>query len=178
MALHDTDALIIETDTAAESLPAPATVPGRTHDLTNTGTVTAVWSGGVGFTEGGANVASISVGRGQSKRVQSDGARWIVLPLGTARRVFAGKGVTDASGNVTFTFTPAFPTVPVITQAVETAITDVTECRLTAVAVGSATFNVRRSPSATVLGISLLQVPIPAAGVTVHCLATEAGQGV
>lgn len=178
MPLHDSDSLVLETATAAESLPDPATVAGRTHDLTNTGTAACTWSstGVTPFTENGTNVATVSVGRGQTKRVQSDGARWIVLPLGTARRIFSGKGVTDGSGNVTFNFSPSFSAAPVITHAVESAITDLTECRVSAISSSSVTFNVRRSPSVVILGISVLQIPIAASGVTVHCEAVEAGQ--
>lgn len=95
-----------------------------------------------------------------------------------ARRMFAGTGISDASGNVVFNFVPPFPSAPVVTHAVQTAITDVTECRISAISASSVTLNVRRSPAVVVLGISVLQVPIPAAGVTVHCDAVLAGQGV
>ena len=95
---------------------------------------------------------------------------------GPGRRVFAATGVSNASGSVTFTFTPAFPAAPVVTHAVQTAIADLTECRISALSASSVTFNVRRSPAVVVLGISVLQVPQPAVGVTVHCIAVEAGQ--
>ncbi|MCM1964837.1 hypothetical protein [Streptomyces sp. G1] len=182
MSLHDTDALIVEAATATESLPDPTTVSGRTHVLTNTGAVTAVWSsvGATPFTDaGGANVATLSVLPGNSVQVQSDGTRWVVKsPSSVARRIFAGTGVSDGSGNVTFTFTPPFPSSPVVTHAVQTAITDVTECRISALSASSVTFNVRRSPAVVILGISVLQVPVPASGVTVHCEAVLAGQGI
>jgi hypothetical protein len=90
--------------------------------------------------------------------------------------VFAAIGVSNASGNVVFTFTPAFAAAPVVTHAVQTGISDITECRVSAVSASSVTFNVRRAPAVVVLGISVLQVPIPASGVTVHCIAVEAGQ--
>lgn len=81
MPLHNTDSLIIETDTAAESLPDPTTVNGRTHRLQNTGTVTVVWSsiGATPFSISGVNVATISIPRGQNVLVQSDGVRWVVF---------------------------------------------------------------------------------------------------
>lgn len=178
MPLHDTDGLIVETATAAESLPDPTLHAGRTHDLTNTGTVTAVWSsiGATPFVENGANVATVSVARGQTKRVHSNGTRWSVEPYGSNRRVFAGTGVTDANGNLTFTFTPPFAVVPVVTNSVQTALADATECRITALSTSSVTFNARRAPSVVVLGISVLSVPVPAAGVTVHAIAREPGQ--
>lgn len=181
MSLHDTDAYIVESATAAESLPDPTTVNGRTHRLVNTGTVTAVWSstGATPFTDGtGANVATLSIGRGSYANVQSDGTRWVVKFDPESRRVFAGTGISDGSGNVVFTFTPPFPAAPVVSHAVQTAITDVTECRVTAISASSVTFNVRRSPAVVILGISVLQVPVAASGVTVHCHAALAGQGI
>lgn len=182
MALHDTDALIIETGAgdATPTLPDPAAVGGRTHDLTNTNVSAAVWgsTGALPFQVDGVGVATLTVPRGSSVRVQSDGTRWVLLrPFGT-RRVFAAKGVTDGSGNVTFTFSSPFPAAPVCTNATETATTDGTECRITALSASSVTFNARRSPAVTVLGLSVLSAPQPAVGFTVHCVAAEAGQGV
>ncbi|MGW5925238.1 hypothetical protein ACWF2L_03190 [Streptomyces anulatus] len=98
-------------------------------------------------------------------------------PAPAATRVFAASGVTDAAGNITFTFTPAFPAVPVVTHAVQTGVADITECRISAISPVAVTFNARRAPAVVLLGISVLQVPVPAAGVTVHCQATTAGQG-
>lgn len=96
--------------------------------------------------------------------------------VGGVRRVFSAAGVTDASGNVTFTFVPAFAATPVVEgQVGPSGDTALVECRLTAVSTASATFNVRRSPSVVILGISVLQVPANAPGVTVQCIAVEAG---
>jgi hypothetical protein len=92
------------------------------------------------------------------------------------RRVFAATGVSAANGQVAFVFTPPFAAAPVVTHAVQTAIPDITECRISALSAAGVTFTVRRSPAVTVLGISVLQVPQPASGVTVHCVAVEAGQ--
>ena len=94
----------------------------------------------------------------------------------TARRVFAGSGVTDAAGNVTFTFTPPFAAAPIVNNAVQTVVTDSTECRVSALSASSVTFAARRSPAVTLLGVSVLQASIPLAGATVHCIATAAGQ--
>ncbi|MFF3441759.1 hypothetical protein [Streptosporangium sp. NPDC002721] len=91
------------------------------------------------------------------------------------RRVFAATGTTNALGSVVFTFNPPFTSVPVISHATQTGATDLTECRITSVSVSSVTFNVRRSPSVSILGISVLQVPQPASGVIVHCTAVQAG---
>lgn len=96
-------------------------------------------------------------------------------PPAPARRVFAATGTTDANGNVTFAFSPAFAAPPVVTHSLQTTVTDATEARITALAAGSVTFNVRRSPAVTLLGISVLQVPQPLAGATVHVHAVDAG---
>jgi hypothetical protein len=97
-------------------------------------------------------------------------------PGGPGRRVFADTGVSNAAGTVTFTFIPPFAAPPVVAHAVQTAISDITECRVASVSASAVTFNVRRAPAVTLLGISVLQVPQPAQGVTVHCHAVEAGQ--
>lgn len=97
-------------------------------------------------------------------------------PPAAPRRVFAGTGTTDGSGNVTFTFSPAFAAAPVVTHSLQTTVADATEARITALSASSVTFNVRRSPAVTLLGISVLQVPQPLTGATVHVIATAAGQ--
>jgi hypothetical protein len=177
VALHDTDAYLVEAASAAESLPDPTLWNGRTHLLVNTGTATVVWSsiGATPFQQGGVNVATVSITRGQALQIQSDGTRWVTKSSGM-RAFHAASGVSDGAGNVVFPI-PAglFAVAPVVTHAVETAITDVTECRVSARSATSVTFNVRRSPAVVILGISVLQVPIPAAGVTVHMVATPAG---
>lgn len=179
MALHDTEALIVEAATAAESLPDPATVLGRTHELANTGTATAVWSsvGATPFLMDGVPAASLSVPAGRARRVQSDGTRWVVAPT-ASRRVFAAKVVSDGSGNAAFTFTPAFAVAPVVSVGLETGNTNATEARVTALSGSACTVNVRQSPGVVILGISVLQVPQPLVGATVHLIAIEAGQGV
>jgi hypothetical protein len=179
VALHDTNALIVETESGdlTPSLPDPATVGGRTHDLSNTATSAAVWGsvGATPFVVDGASVATLTVSAGSSVRVQSNGTQWVqIRPAGT-RRIFSAKGVTDGSGNVTFNFTPPFTTVPVVTNAVETSTVDGTETRITAISTSSVTFNARRSPAVTILGISVLSAPQPASGFTVHATAMEAG---
>jgi hypothetical protein len=98
--------------------------------------------------------------------------------LSTRRRVFAATGVSDGAGNVTFTFTPAFPAAPVVSVGLQTASTSATEARITALSASSCTVNVRGSAIVVVLGINVLGAPAPLAGATVHCLAVEAGQGV
>lgn len=80
MSLHDTVALVVETASAAESLPDPTTVTNRTHKLVNTGAATVTYSstGATPFTESGINVASITIAAGSTKEVRSNGTRWEV----------------------------------------------------------------------------------------------------
>lgn len=180
MALYDTDALAIEIGAdLTPSLPDPTTVTGRTHDLTSTATANATWSsvGATPFLVNGAAVASITVVPGATVRVHSDGTHWVAIRPDSTRRIFSGTAVSNASGDAVFTFTPAFPSVPVVAQAVQTATTNVTEARVTALTTTSCTINVRQSPAVVILGISVLQVPQPLSGATVHLHALEAGQG-
>lgn len=178
MTLRNTDALIIETGAdPSPSLPDPATVGGRTHDLTNTNSSAAVWgsTGATPFLVDGAAVATLTVPRGSSARVQSDGTRWVLIRPSGTRRIVAATGVTDASGNVTFTFTPPFATTPVVSHSLQTASTSTTEARVTAVSPSSVTFNARGSAIVVLLGINILGAPVPLAGATVHMHAMEAG---
>lgn len=163
--------------TATASLPDPATVDGRTHDLNQGDGVACVWSasGTNPFLLDGAAVATITVPRGATTRVHSTGGKWqVIRPSGT-RRIVSAKGATDGSGNVSFSFVPPFPTVPVVTHAVETSVADATEARISALSASSVTFNARRSPAVTILGISVLSASQPLVGATVHMTATEAG---
>lgn len=87
-------------------------------------------------------------------------------------RVERATGVTDASGNVTFTW-PAgtFPVAPVVTVGLQAAA----GFRVHAITANSATattVNVQASAGVTLLGIGVLAVGAPAAGVTVHAHAT------
>lgn len=181
MVLRSTDALVIETDGSdlTPSLPDPTTVAGRTHELANTATTNAVWSstGATPFLVDGVPAANLTVLPGRARRVQSDGTRWVVAPT-AARRVYANTAVSDAAGNAVFTFTPAFAAAPVVSVGLATGNNNVTEARVTALTAASCTVNVRQSPGVVILGISVLQVPQPLSGATVHLLAIEAGQGV
>src|SRR5262245_14363803 len=121
MPLNDSTSLEQITYSAAESLPDPTTVSGRVYRLVNgTGGPAVTWSSSgpaTPFNEDGTDVATISLGQGQSKWVWSNGSRWVVVRQPqTGRRIVSAKGVTDGSGSVTVNFTPPFPTVPVVTN--------------------------------------------------------------
>lgn len=180
MPLHDSDAYVLESATAAESIPDPTTVNGRTHLLVNTGTVTAVWSsvGATPFQQGGANVTTISLTRGQALQVQSDGTRWVAKSSGM-RALFAGTGVSNAAGDVVFAF-PAglFAAAPVIDVAFQGAASaSPVDYRITALSATSVTINVRQSLATVValIGLTILAASAPLAGATIHVIATPAG---
>jgi hypothetical protein len=83
------------------------------------------------------------------------------------------KGVTDAAGNAVFNLAPyGFTVVPAVGVSVETANTNVTEARITALTTTSLTVNVRSSAGINValLGLTLLGLPTPLAGATVHAI--------
>lgn len=179
MSLHDTSALVVETTTAAEALPDPTTVNGRTHLLVNAGTTAAVWSstGAAPFQQGGVNTATLTLGRGSSLLVQSDGTRWVAKSSG-GRPMFAATGVTAASGDVTFTF-PAgmFAVAPVVTLAFQGAASQSpVDYRITALSATSCTVNVRQSLATVValIGLTILAASAPLSGATVHLTATPA----
>lgn len=179
MVLRDTDSLVLETATATESLPDPATVSVRTHDLTNTGSVTAVWgsTGATPFQVDGVNVATLSVPRGGTARVQSDGTHWVLIrPVGS-RPGYAATATSDASGNATFSFAAGlFPAAPVVTAAIQFAAgSNPIDYRIVSISSTSCTINVRQSPTLVVLSLSVLGVAAPLAGVTVHLHATPSG---
>lgn len=87
-------------------------------------------------------------------------------------RVERATGVTDGSGNVTFTW-PAgtFAVPPVVTVALR-GDTGFRSHTVTANSATSTTVNVQGSPVVSLLGIQILAAASPAAGVTVHVHAT------
>lgn len=90
------------------------------------------------------------------------------------RRQERATGVTDATGNVTFTWpVGAFTTPPVVSLAVQ-AGTGFRSARIAANTALVTTVNVLQSASVTVLGIGVLATGGPAVGVTVHATATAA----
>lgn len=179
MTLHDTDCHQLKTASTGETLPDPATVPGRVHDLTNTNASAAVWgsTGATPFQVDGVNVATLSVPSGASVRVRSDGTHWVLIrPVGS-RPSWAGTSVTNASGDAVFTF-PAglFPSAPAVTAAIQAADSqNPIDFRVTALTATSCTVRCRQSPIVVVLSLSVVGASAPIAGVTVHLHATPAG---
>lgn len=96
------------------------------------------------------------------------------MPTGTGG-VLALTAVSDASGNATFNLTAVtFGGPPVVALAVQTAVTDVIEARVTALSATSCTVNVRRSAGVVILGLTVLQQPTALVGATVHLMACDA----
>lgn len=179
MALQDTLEIMIVSSTAAESLPDPTTRNGQAHWLINASDNTTTYTsvGATPFQQNGVNVASITIPAASSKSVRSDGVRWVVVDAGIGtRRIYSATAVTDGAGNAVFTHNaPAFAVPPICGISVETANTNATEARITANSTTSTTVNVRQAPGVVILGISVLQVPQPLAGATVHLIAVEPG---
>lgn len=182
VALIDSTSYILVPSDTTPSLPDPATVSQRAHMLVNRVTAATTWSssgGATPFLVNGVSAATLSVARGATQLAYSNGSQWVtVAPQSAGRRIFAGTAVSNASGDATFTFTPPFATVPVVGVAVQTANTNTTEARITALTASSCTVNVRGSAVLVVLGLNVLGAPAPLAGATVHLEALEAGQGV
>ena len=89
-------------------------------------------------------------------------------------RVERAPGVTDGSGNVTFTWPPgAFSAPPVVTVTVEAA-SGFRSFGITANSAASTTVNVLGAPIVSLLGIQILAAAVPASGITVHAHATAA----
>lgn len=180
MALFDSSAYIIETDVASPNVLAnPTTVLGRKYRVSNTlnATATLTSSGPVNpFLINGVAAATLPILAGQSWELFSNGSVWVATgPAATQRQFFAGTGVSNGAGNITYTFTPPFPSVPVATLAVQTSSSNVVEARITAISVSSMTVNVRDAPTVNIRGIAVVAFPGPASGITVHAHATVAG---
>lgn len=180
MPLHDTPSYVLEGYTAAESLPDPTAVNGRTHLLVNSATATVTWSsvGATPFQQGGVNVATVTLARGQALQVQSDGTRWVAKSSGM-RAFSAATAVTDASGNAVFAF-PAglFAVAPIVTATPQAASSNSPiDVRVTALSATSCTINVRQAAVVNValIGLSVLIGTTVAPGITVHLIATPAG---
>lgn len=89
-------------------------------------------------------------------------------------RVERAIGVTDANGNVTFSWPQdAFTAPPVVTLAVQGGDA-FRSARISANTATSTTVTVLAAAGVTLLGIGVLAAGGPAAGVTVHAQATAA----
>ncbi|MCF3960614.1 hypothetical protein [Streptomyces fuscigenes] len=83
-------------------------------------------------------------------------------------------GVTDGSGNVTFTWPPGrFTAPPVVTVGLQ-GTAGFRSYAITANTTAATTVNVQASAGITLLGLGVLAVGAAAPGVTVHAHATAA----
>ncbi|MFD0208938.1 hypothetical protein ACFVH9_07360 [Streptomyces hirsutus] len=81
------------------------------------------------------------------------------------------RAATNGSGDAVFTWSPPFAVPPVIQATVE-AGAGFRSLRIASNSAGSTTVHVDASAGVTLLGIGVLAVGTPAAGVTVHVTAT------
>lgn len=177
MVLYSTDSYLLVLTDATPSLPDPVLFPSRTHELVNAGSVTAVWSstGTTPFLVDGVAVSTLSVPRGTSVQVQSNGTHWVVFrPAGT-RRVFASTAVTAANGQASFVFTPPFSSVPVVTATVVgDGGANGAFAEILSLSASSVTVQAWTGQGVLIGGQTTDQV---GAGITVHVHATVTGQG-
>lgn len=177
MALHDADVHHIKAADASPTLPDPTTVAGRTLDLTNPTASAAVWgsTGATPFQVDGVNVATLSVARGASVRVQSDGTHWVLIRPTGSRPSWAGSQVTGSNGQATFTF-PAglFTVAPVVSATAQPGAlgTNGHFCEVLSVSATSCTVQGWQGRGVLVGGQT---TDLSGAGVTIHLVATPAG---
>lgn len=175
------ESLVLEAAAAAEVLVDPTTVAGKTVELKNNSNVAQTWTstGATPFVVGGINTANLVLAVGQSARLYSNGTRWVVTGGPGSRAFFAGSGVTDAAGNITFTFPAGTFTVPPVVAAAfqGAASASPVDYRVTALTAVGCTINVRQSLATVValIGLTILAASVPLAGATIHLMATAAG---
>ncbi len=76
------------------------------------------------------------------------GTNGVAVLVGPDCPIYAATGISNASGNVIFTFPVSFfAVVPVLAIGVETGLTDTTAARITAKSAAACTVNVRRRSS-------------------------------
>ena len=93
-----------------------------------------------------------------------------------AKRIFVSSGTTTASGDVSFTFSPAFAVAPHIDATITPQANVNHKCRLTAVSTTGCTIRVESQNQAflSLLGIDVLSAAVTAvSGATVSITATE-----
>lgn len=177
MTLRDTIAHILTGDgDLAPSLPDPAAVPGRVHELTNTNASAVVWSaaGTLPFLVDGVATASLTVPRGSSSRVQSDGTKWVLIRPPGVRRTFAATAGTNSSGQATFTFNPPFAAPPVVTAVAQPGALGTNGHFVEVLSVTASACTVQGWQGRGVLVGGQTTDP-SGAGVTIHLHASEAG---
>lgn len=91
-------------------------------------------------------------------------------------RIDAFVGITDADGRVEWVFTQPFEQPPVVVATVQ-AGQGFHSLQVAQVGAESCVISVVESASVTLLGVGVLAVGAPAAGVAVHATATPATSG-
>lgn len=97
-------------------------------------------------------------------------------PGADAKRIVAASGTTNASGDATFTFSPAFAVAPHIDATITPQSNVNHKCRLTAVSTTGCTVRVESQNQAflSLLGLDVLSAAVTVvSGATVSITATE-----
>lgn len=115
--------------------------------------------------------------QGQTGATGATGATGPAGPAGTdAKRIVTLSGTTNASGDVSFTFSPAFAVAPHVDATITPQTSVNHKCRLTAVSTTGCTIRVESQNQAflSLLGIDVLSAAVTAvSGATVSITATE-----
>jgi len=109
MPLNNDPQILLVTTTAAESLPDPTTVAGRTHWIVNAFNANAVWScasPALPFLLNSVAVATVTIPAASHISVLSDGVHWIVTDA-PDNFILAAPTVTTPARTLNVTFTPS-----------------------------------------------------------------------
>lgn len=176
MTLFNTAAFTLLTADTTPSLPDPATVANRTHQLVNMAATSATWSsvGATPFLQEGMSVATISVARGSAQLIYSNGTQWVTVNSAGGHRLFSATAVTNASGIASFSFSPTFAAAPVVTLSVRPSATGTNGhfCEVASLSASAATVQVWEGKGVLIGGQT---TQTAGAGHTVSLIAMAAG---
>lgn len=146
--------------------------PGAAATVTVGTTTTGLPSTSASVTNSGTSAAAVlnfTIPRGEK------GEQGIPGPAGPSKRIVTLSGTTDASGNVTFTFSPAFAATPHVSVMLVTANTR-QFWRISAASASGCTVNAfqQNQTLLSLLGIDILTAGVtPISGATIRVMAVE-----
>lgn len=153
----------------ASTVPGPQGDPGSAATVSIGATITGSAGSNAAVTNSGTSSAAVlnfTIPRGE---------QGIQGPPGPSKRIVTMSGTTDSSGNVSFTFSPAFSATPHIAPMLITANTR-QFWRITAASATGCTVNCfqQNQTLLSLLGIDILTAGVTAiSGATVRILATD-----
>lgn len=153
----------------ASTVPGPQGNPGSAATVSIGTTITGSAGTNAAVTNSGTSSAAVlnfTIPRGE---------QGIQGPPGPSKRIVTLSGTTDASGNVTFTFSPAFAATPHITAMLMTTNTR-QYARITAASATGCTINAYQQNQTllSLLGLDILTAGTTAInGATIRIMATE-----